>query len=200
MMRKNGKSRHIFFDKIIKPAFMKRDGKNISLWQKTVEDYFPPITAKGNEVYDVVIVGGGVTGVTTALELQKKGKSCILVEAHTLCFGTSGGTTAHLNTFFDTSYDIIQKNFGESDAQSIARASKKALELYKTNCREYEIDCGHEEKDGYLFSQDQKQTKELSSIYIASVTAGVDVEYTDKIPVPIEFEKAIVYHGQAQIH
>jgi glycine/D-amino acid oxidase-like deaminating enzyme/nitrite reductase/ring-hydroxylating ferredoxin subunit len=179
---------------------MKRDGSQTSLWQHNMPDYIPKVTELPQKVFDALIVGGGVTGVTTALQLQKAGWQCILAEAHTLCFGTTGGTTAHLNTFLDNSYDHIEKDFGEEGAQLIARATNQALELYRSNVEEYNIDCGYEQKDGYLYSQNDRQTEELNKIFEASRRAGVDVAYTDRIPVPIEFQKAIVYHEQANIH
>lgn len=179
---------------------MKRDGACTSLWQKNVETYSPKHTELKDNTFNVLIVGGGVTGITTALLLQKAGKRCMVAEAHNLCFGTTGGTTAHLNTFLDTSYDQIRSRFGEEDAQVIARATASALDLYRSHIEEYKIDCGYAQKDGYLFAQDEKQAEELEKIYEASRQAGVDVAYTDRIPVPMEFTKAIVYHEQAQIH
>lgn len=179
---------------------MKRDGACISLWQNNQPDYQSTNSYDANKTYDVVIVGGGITGITTALLLQKAGKSCLVAEAHNLCFGTTGGTTAHLNTFFDTTYDMIQSDFGEQGAQLVARATRQALDLFKQHVTEYDIDCGYEEKDGYLYSKNEQQTEQLQKIFEASQQAGVAVAYTDHIPVPIEFEKAIVYSGQAQIH
>jgi len=179
---------------------MKRDGFRTSLWQNQMPDYTSKTTSPANKNFDVLIAGGGITGITTALQLQKSGLNCLVMEAHNLCFGTTGGTTAHLNTFFDTTYQQIEKNFGEEAAQLIAQATNQALELYKSNIEEYNIDCGYEQKDGYLYSQDEKQTEELDQIFEASKKAGVDVAYTDRIPLPIEFQKAIVYHEQANIH
>ncbi len=172
----------------------------ISLWQDKMPDYKSKEANISNETFDVLIVGGGVTGITTALQLQKAGKRCIVSESHTLCFGTTGGTTAHLNTFLDTTYADIKKDFGEDAAQMIARATVQSLELYRNNIEEYKIDCGYEQKDGYVFSQDEKQTEELDKMYESSKEAGVDVSYSDRIPVAIEFQKAIVYHQQAQVH
>ena len=178
---------------------MKRDGACISIWQDGMPDYVSKNQLM-NKDYDVVIVGGGVTGITTALQLQKSGLQCVVVEAHNLCFGTTGGTTAHLNTFFDTTYDYIEKDFGEDAAQLVAKATNRALDLYRSNIEEYNIDCGYEQKDGYMYSQDEKQTEELEKIYNASIRAGVDVAYTDRIPIPVEFQKAIVFHEQANVH
>src|SRR5215213_10296645 len=147
---------------------MKRDGFKTSLWQDKVPDYVPKTKALNKKDFDVLIVGGGITGVTTALQLQKSGLQCIVAEAHNLCFGTTGGTTAHLNTFLDTDYATIQQKFSEDAAQLIAKATNQALDLYHANVEEYNIDCGYEQKDGYLYSQDEKQTEELNKIYEAS--------------------------------
>jgi glycine/D-amino acid oxidase-like deaminating enzyme/nitrite reductase/ring-hydroxylating ferredoxin subunit len=153
-----------------------------------------------NREFDVLIAGGGITGITTALQLQKLGLKCVVAEAHNLCFGTTGGTTAHLNTFLDYSYDHIEKNFGEDGAQLVAKATMQALELYRANVEEYSIDCGYQQKDGYLYAQTHQQAEALQKIFEASKKAGVDVAYTDRIPVSIDFEKAIVYHEQANVH
>ncbi len=178
---------------------MKRDGATTSLWQMNVPD-FTEKSSSASELYDTLVIGGGITGVTTALLLQKSGRKCLLAEAHNLCFGTTGGTTSHLNTFFDNSYDTIKSDFGEEGAQLVARATREALDLFKQHVKEYNIDCGYEEKDGYVYSQTAEQTEQLDKIYDASLAAGAEVAYTQNIPVPVEFEKAIVYKGQGQIH
>ena len=118
---------------------MKRDGAKTSLWQNNMPDYTAKSANVSNTIYDVLIVGGGVTGVTTALQLQKSGKQCVIAEAHNLCFGTTGGTTAHLNNFFDNSYDKIKNNFGEEGARLQAKAALQALELYRSNIESYNI-------------------------------------------------------------
>src|SRR5689334_7852374 len=111
---------------------MKRDGACNSLWQDTTQDY----NSKDNQLnegqlFDVIIAGAGITGITAGLLLQKAGKSVLIAEAQTPGFGTTGGTTAHLNTFFDSPYSTIQKNFGEEDAQLVAKAGRQALELIR---------------------------------------------------------------------
>ncbi len=178
---------------------MKRDGATVSLWQDTVQDK----EFRGGspaESYDVLIVGGGITGVTTALLLQKKGKKVAIAEAHNLCFGTTGGTTSHINTFFDTSYDQIQSDFGKEAAQLLATAATRSRELFRQHVEEYGIDCGFAEKPGYLYALDDQQAEELDKIFDASKEAGVAVDYTQTVPVPAPFVKAVKYDRQAQVH
>ncbi|HKP31860.1 MAG TPA: FAD-dependent oxidoreductase [Chitinophagaceae bacterium] len=179
---------------------MQRDGALTSLWQSNMPAYPSPATPIPQEIVDILIVGGGITGITTALLLQKAGKKCIVAEANTLCFGTTGGTTAHLNTVLDHPYNEIKSKFGEKAAQTVAEAAKEALDLIRKNVAEYKIDCEFEEQDGYMFSQDEKQTKELISILEATNNAGITMQYIDSIPVPIEFEKAVMFPGQAKFH
>lgn len=171
-----------------------------SLWQGGVQPYPSRTVDISNKVFDVIIVGGGATGIATALQLQKSGKKCLVVEAQNLCFGTTGGTTAHLNTFFDTTYDKIKSDFGEEAVHLVANATSKALELYRANIEEYNIDCGYEVKDGYVYAQDSKQEEQLNKMYGAASLAGVEVSLVDRIPVPFEFQKAMVYRDQAQVH
>lgn len=178
---------------------MKRDGATISLWQDTVQDStFNAGT--GNDTYDVLIVGGGITGMTTGLLLQKRGKKVMIAEAHNLCYGTTGGTTSHINTFFDTSYDQIQSDFGQEATKLIAKATNQSRELFRQHVEEYNIECGFAEKNGYVYAVDDQQAEHLEKIFTASKEAGVAVEYTEAIPVPIPFVKALVYPRQAQVH
>src|SRR5215212_4915098 len=139
---------------------LQRDGSLTSLWQNDISQYNPANEPDNDLVYDVAIVGGGITGISTALVLQKAGKKCIVFEAHNLCFGTTGGTTAHLNTLLDTPYTTIIKNFNKEDARLVAQATKDAIDLVRKNIEEYDIDCGFEESSAFLFSQTDKQSEE----------------------------------------
>ncbi|HYO22938.1 MAG TPA: FAD-dependent oxidoreductase, partial [Flavisolibacter sp.] len=179
---------------------MKRDGATISLWQKNMPDYTAGQTASTDTTFDVLIAGGGITGITTALLLQKAGKKVIVAEAHSLCFGTTGGTTSHINSFLDTSYDQIESDFGKNASQLVSKATRQSRELFNRNVKDYNINCGFEEKDGYVYAQTPEQVEQLDKMYEASKTAGAEVEYVEQIPVPVEFEKAIRYRGQLQLH
>src|SRR5205809_5142091 len=138
---------------------MNRDGANESVWQHKTENYQPQLNDVTNEVFDVLIIGGSITGISTALLLQKAGKKCVLAEAVTLGYGTTGGTTAHLNDFFDTPYYKVIKDFGESNAKLLAEAAREAMTLIRDHVNEYDIDCNYETQEGYLFARDEDQIK-----------------------------------------
>lgn len=82
-----------------------RDGVKESPWQINLSAR--ALNAKSvqqQQLYDCLIVGGGITGLTAALLLQKAGKQNILAEAYSIGFGTTGGTSAHISTFADITF------------------------------------------------------------------------------------------------
>jgi glycine/D-amino acid oxidase-like deaminating enzyme/nitrite reductase/ring-hydroxylating ferredoxin subunit len=177
-----------------------RDGSCASLWQETVNPYTTLSNKFGNTVFDVAIVGGGITGVTLGLLLQKAGKKCVILEAKNLCFGTTGGTTAHLNTLMDNPYPKMIKDFGLDGARVVARAASEGIALFENHIEEYNINCGFEKTSAYLFSQNEKQNNELADIYNACLEVGVEAAYSNGIPIPMSFRKALVIPRQAKLH
>jgi glycine/D-amino acid oxidase-like deaminating enzyme/nitrite reductase/ring-hydroxylating ferredoxin subunit len=176
-----------------------RDGIRTSLWQNTVTEY-TPASVLSKKRYDVVIAGGGITGLTLAIMLQQSGLKCIVMEAHSIGFGTTGGTTAHLNTLLDTPYTTIIQNFGLENATIVASAARSAIELVKSNIDRYSIDCGYEDVPAYLYSQTDDQVKELGKIVDACLNVGLSVDYTPEIPIPVPFKTAIKVEGQGKFH
>ncbi len=180
---------------------IERDGFTTSLWQATAKPFTTRNTLTDtNAVFDVIIIGGGITGITTALQLQEAGKHCLVVEAQNLCYGTTGGTTAHLNTLLDTPYTTIAKNFGKDNARHVATAAAQALALIRRNIQAYAIDCGYTEADAYLYAQNSKEEKELQDVFEASKDAGLDVQLQNDLPFPAECVKAMKAGGQAKFN
>jgi glycine/D-amino acid oxidase-like deaminating enzyme/nitrite reductase/ring-hydroxylating ferredoxin subunit len=176
-----------------------RDGARISLWQDTATGYKTTSVLSARN-FDVVIAGGGITGVTLALQLQQYGLKCVILEARNLGFGTTGGTTAHLNTLLDTPYNTLIKDFGIDGARFVASATRAAIQLVKDNIDEFNIDCGFEEVPGYLFSQTDDQQKELGDIRDSFIDVGINAEFTGDLPLSVPFKKAIRIPRQAKFH
>lgn len=179
---------------------MKRDGALTSLWQPTVTDFISNPLIDKHPIYDVVIVGGGITGISTGLQLQKQGKKVVIAEAKNIGFGTTGGTTAHINNFFETPFSKLIKDFGEEDTRLAASMLNKAMQLIEDNVREYNIDCGYKQVPGYLYAANEEQIKDLDEFYDGFVQIGVEVSASNSIPVKIPFVKAFEIPGQAYFH
>jgi glycine/D-amino acid oxidase-like deaminating enzyme/nitrite reductase/ring-hydroxylating ferredoxin subunit len=177
-----------------------RDGYTLSLWQTAEANAVADHQLDNGIVHDVIIVGAGITGVTLALLLQQAGKKCLLVEGHELGYGTTGGTSAHLNTFFDATYPEIESDFGSEASGLVARAGKDVMAMIGNLVKTYQIDCDLEVKKGFLFSQTDEETKQLAKILESSQKAGVAVTEAEENGLPVEFQRSLLFENQAQFH
>lgn len=174
-----------------------RDGNTTSLWQSNANGFKPTLVSDQRK-FDVAIAGGGITGVTTGLLLQRLGKSCIIFDSWHIGFGTTGGTTAHLNTLLDTPYPQIIDDFGKEKAKLVAQAAKDALDLIAENITKFKIDCGYSEAIGYMYSQNRKENNELQSIHEACKDVGVETEFVNALPIEMPFDHVLAFKRQAQ--
>jgi glycine/D-amino acid oxidase-like deaminating enzyme/nitrite reductase/ring-hydroxylating ferredoxin subunit len=178
-----------------------RDGMLQSPWQHALINIKVTSDLKKIEnIYDTLIVGGGITGLTVALLLQETGHNIILSEAHTIGFGTTGGTSAHINTFADTTYKEAESAFGEDGAKLFAGAIREGFDIIKHNIDKYKIDCDYELKAGYLYAESDDEVEQLNDIYEGAQKVGVKVEYTEEVPTNVAYKKALKFGGQAQFH
>lgn len=68
-----------------------------SLWQATVREEFHCSALAADMQADVIIIGGGLTGLSAALHLSELGKAVVLLEAHEIAWGASGRNGAQVN-------------------------------------------------------------------------------------------------------
>lgn len=174
-----------------------RDGNTTSLWQ-TNADGFKPTLVSDQRSFDVAIAGGGITGITTGLLLQRLGKSCIIFDSWHIGFGSTGGTTAHLNTLLDTPYPQIIDDFGKDKAKLVAQAAKEALELIAEHVSKFNIDCGYSDANAYLYSTNRKENNELQSIHEACRDVGVETEFVENLPIGFKNDHVLMFKHQAK--
>jgi glycine/D-amino acid oxidase-like deaminating enzyme len=99
---------------------------------------------------DVVIVGGGITGLTAAYLLVKAGKTVALLERERCAQIDTGHTTAHLTMVTDERLTDLADRFGRDHAQAVWDAGLAAIAQIDSIVRERAIDCGFEWVDAYL--------------------------------------------------
>lgn len=97
-----------------------------SYWlQTTTIPSFPPLTKPIKT--DVAIIGGGITGITTAYLLAKQGVRVAVIEANRLCHGTTGHTTAKITAQHDLIYHELISHVGEENARKYYEANEKKI-------------------------------------------------------------------------
>ena len=177
-------------------------GQNLSVWFSAVNQPISYDTLKSNVDTDILIVGGGISGLTTAYCLAKEGRKVVLLEDGYIGSGESGRTTAHLTCALDDRYFELEKIYNEPTAQLLAKGHMKAIEWVAETVNTNKIDCQFKKVDGYLFlhASDKKET--LEKEYEASKRAGLITEILNTIPgIAAEDEKkCIKFSNQAQFH
>ena len=79
-----------------------------------------------NARVDVVVVGGGITGLTAAYLLAKAGRSVALLERARCADIDTGHTTAHLTMVTDLRLTELVDRFGRNHAQAVWDAADGA--------------------------------------------------------------------------
>lgn len=166
-----------------------------SIWQKTAElPHFP--TLDKDIKTDVLVIGGGLAGILTALKLREKGVNCIIVEKDRICQRVTGNTTAKITSQHGFCYSKIFKSNGFESAKIYLHANQQALYEYEKLCEN--IDCDFEKKDNFVYATDGMNLidEELKTLW----KLGFDAEFQDKLPIPVNQIGAIKFKNQAQFN
>jgi glycine/D-amino acid oxidase-like deaminating enzyme len=83
-----------------------------SLWMDT-SVYDDALTLQSDETADVIVVGSGIAGLSTAYELAKAGKKVVVVDRGPIGKGMTSRTTAHLTAQCDDGFDKLIARRGE---------------------------------------------------------------------------------------
>ena len=168
----------------------------MSLWQdvKTEERE----SLKGNIKADCVVVGGGMAGLMTAFELQKRGFSVVVLEADRICSGATGRTTAKITAQHGDCYHKFIKNFGLSSAKMYFESNTRGIDKYARLIRELDIDCEYKKTPSYIYGRYSE--KEIQKETAAADKVGAMYKFTDKTSLPFEVKGALKFENQAQFH
>jgi len=95
----------------------------------------------GSNRADVCVIGGGYTGLSTALHLSKNGYKVILIEARKVGWGASGRNGGQLGSGQRKDQIELEKLFGKDVAHQLWDLAQDAKALAKNLISEYQIDC-----------------------------------------------------------
>lgn len=172
---------------------------SVSVWQTTaVETSFPQLAS--DIVVDVAVVGGGITGLTTALLLKRAGLSVAVLEGLHVGGGVTGYTTAHISEVPDIGYQHLISNFGERGALVAVQSRRAAIEQIAKLVLEEQIECSFERVPGYLYTESSKDVSYLESEVEAARKLGIDAIFTTYVPLPFPIKAGILFPHQAQFH
>lgn len=149
---------------------------------------------------EVCVVGGGITGLTTAYMLAQTGKKVALLEANEIIGGTTGHTSAKLTAQHGFIYDTFLGNFGKDDAKLYYDANTEALEFIASTVKDLQIDCDFSREDAYLFAETEAGAEKIEREAKAYEKLGIDGKVVTSLPIDLAITKALRMPNQAQFH
>ena len=143
-------------------------------------------TLRKNMRVDVLVIGAGITGITTAYLLKEAGFAVALIERERVASLDTGHTTAHLTYITDIELYKLADSFGNDHAQAAWDAGAAAIDEIERIVSEEKIDCEFIMAPAYLHVRvGGSVQKEIPSLKKEARTAGklgFDATYLESVP------------------
>jgi glycine/D-amino acid oxidase-like deaminating enzyme len=149
---------------------------------------------------DVVVVGAGIVGLTTALLLEREGMDVAVLEMRRVAAGASGYTTAKLTSLHGLTYARLAKNLGRDGARLYGEANEAGIARVFELAGELGIDCDLTRKPNYTYSEDAADVGELREEAHIAAELGLPASYVEELDLPYAVAGAVRFEDQAEFH
>lgn len=137
--------------------------KNYSIWKDGLDlGKFSNLDKDIN--VDVLIIGGGMTGVSTLYHLKDSGFKVALVEQNKIGMGVTSNTTGKITYLQDKLYNELLKNFGFDKASLYLKSQKEARDLILSIVEKNDIDCDLENASSYVYTNNENEISMLNDL------------------------------------
>jgi len=140
---------------------------------------FPPL--QGETATDVCVIGGGYTGLSTAIHLRQLGYSVTVLEANRVGWGASGRNGGHVGTGQRAEQEQLEKWVGLEQARALWQLGLEAVDTVSHLIEQYDIDCEFKQGNLHVASK-AKETADLQAEvdHLRQVYDYQQIRYVDK--------------------
>lgn len=150
---------------------------------------------------DVAVVGGGITGATTALLLKRQGlRVGVLEAAVSPPWGETSRSTAHLTQALDLRPRRLISRFGEEAAAQVTSAHAAAIDLIEELAQAHAPGAGFARVPGFLVARTDDEVAALDDEATATELLRAPVSLVDEVPLSLGARRALRWERQAQIN
>src|SRR4051794_13907746 len=146
---------------------------------------------KDDRKVDVAVLGGGITGLTTALLLRRDGASVAVLEAERVGAGVTGTNTAKVSALQQTVYSQIRSRHGDEGLQAYGAASLAGVGEVERLAGGLAIDCGLDRAPAVTYAAEPGQLGTVEREAEACRAAGLGVETTSDAGLPYPVDGAV---------
>jgi glycine/D-amino acid oxidase-like deaminating enzyme len=154
-----------------------------NLYLETAEPAFGAAPFSGNASTQVAVVGGGFTGLSTALHLAERGIQVTVLEAHEPGFGASGRNGGQVNPGLKENPDLVESRFGaEMGARMNALAGGGPDLVFQLIAR-YAIRCDARRNGTLRAAITERQARQVRATAEQWLRRGAPVEILERSAV-----------------
>jgi glycine/D-amino acid oxidase-like deaminating enzyme/nitrite reductase/ring-hydroxylating ferredoxin subunit len=177
-------------------------GSTESAWMQARAGLPVPRPLEGDIEVGVCVIGAGISGLTTAYELTRRGHTVAVIDDGPLISGETERTTAHLSNAFDDRYFVLERLHGEEAARLAASSHSAAIDYIEEAVHRERIDCDFERLDGFLFAAPEHDKAFLNQELDATRRAGLEhVSFVNRVPMrSFDTGPALRFPRQGQFH
>jgi glycine/D-amino acid oxidase-like deaminating enzyme/nitrite reductase/ring-hydroxylating ferredoxin subunit len=154
----------------------------------------------GDTTADAVVIGGGITGLTTALLLLRQGLNVVLLESDRIAASTTGHTTAKLSSLHGLTYASIAEVHGDDTARLYGLANEAAIETVVRLARDNDIECNIERMPAFTYAETEEMAGAIESEVATARRLGLPASLVNETDLPFPVKAAIRMDNQAMFH
>ena len=169
--------------------------ENKSIWQLYMRKNYTDKLDKDIET-DVLIIGGGITGVTTAYFLKDSNLNVTLIEKDHIGSGATAFTTGKL-TYMQ---DLIYHNMTLDDANKYLESQKEAIKIVKDIINKHNIDCNLESTSSYVFTDEYSKINNFKQEEQTYDKLNIKYKSNNKLPIKYPCIYSLKTNGSYVFH
>ena len=111
---------------------------------------------------DVAIIGGGITGISTADQLKDSGFATTVLVSGKIRYGTIGQSTGNFYINIEELLVSLKEKYDEDVIHKVIQARKKAFDVIESNVRDYQINRDFNIQPIFIFGEESSSSLNIS--------------------------------------
>lgn len=170
-----------------------------SVWEShATKTNYPQL--HGEKQTQIAIVGGGITGITTAQLLKDAGFNVIVLESKKVGQGSTGNSTGNLYAMVEQTLESIKSKYDQKTIQTVVNARSEAINLIENNVDRFAIKCEFKRQPWISFSEHNTHNERFDKEYENALNCGLSASKLTSTDTNFNFVTGLSVENQAQFN